>query len=206
MTTSARSVNRASRLQLKARFDLADRAVNLLHNKEEALRREQTRLEGHSTRTEQDWTERCREATAWLLRARALGASPEIAAKLGHTTEPATIAIAWQAAMGVTYPGAVTCTPGAASPASTSTAAIVPTADAFQRALTAGATHAAATAALQRLRTELSDTRKRRRAIEQRLQPQLKSQLHQLDLELDERDRDTAVRTQLAARQRSTSP
>ena len=205
MTRTAIAVNRAARLELRARLDLARHAVDLLRNKEEALRREQARLEGHASRTEQQWSERCREATTWLLRARALGASHEITAMISHLSEPAAITIAWQGAMGVTYPGAVNCIPGApATP--TTTAALVPTAAAYQDALTAGATHAAATTALQRLESELSNTRKRRRAIEQRLRPRLETQLHQLDLDLDERDRDAAVRTQLATQHKGTSP
>jgi vacuolar-type H+-ATPase subunit D/Vma8 len=205
MTRTTITVNRASRLQLRAKLDLARHAIGLLRNKEEALRREQARLEGHASRTEQEWTARCSDAMTWLMRARALGASNEIAAMLDHPFEPAAITIAWHGAMGVTYPGAVDCTRGAPT-APTTTAALAPAAAAYQDALIAGATHAAATTALQRLEDELANTRKRRRAIEQRLQPRLETQLHQLDLDLDERDRDTAVRTQLAIRRKGTSP
>ena len=205
MTRTSSTINRASRLQLRTKLDLARHAIDLLRNKEEALRREQARLEGHAHRTEQEWTARCGDATTWLLRARALGASSEIAAMLDYPSEPAVVTIRWQSAMGVAYPGAVNCTPGAPT-APTTTAAMVPAAAAYQDALIAGATHAAATTALQRLEDELSNTRKRRRAIEQRLQPRLETQLHQLDLDLDERDRDAAVRTQLATRHRGTSP
>ena len=205
MTRTSSTINRASRLQLRTKLDIARHAIDLLRNKEEALRREQARLEGHAHRTEQEWTARCGDATTWLLRARALGASSEIAAMLDYPSEPAVVTIRWQSAMGVAYPGAVNCTPGAPT-APTTTAAMVPAAAAYQDALIAGATHAAATTALQRLEDELSNTRKRRRAIEQRLQPRLETQLHQLDLDLDERDRDAAVRTQLATRHRGTSP
>jgi vacuolar-type H+-ATPase subunit D/Vma8 len=52
----------------------------------------------------------------------------------------------------------------------------------------------------------VSNTRRRRRAIEQRLRPRLESQLHKLDLDLDERDRDAAVRTQLAIRSKGSRP
>jgi vacuolar-type H+-ATPase subunit D/Vma8 len=205
MTRTTSTINRASRLQLRTRLDLARHAIDLLRNKEEALRREQARLEGHASRTEQDWTSRCADATSCLLRARALGASAEIADMLDHPSEPAAITIGWQGAMGVAYPGAVDCTPGAPT-ALTTTAALVPAAAAYQDALISGATHAAATTAIQRLEDELSTPRKRRRAIEQRLQPRLETQLHQLDLDLDDRDRDTAVRTQLATRRKGTSP
>jgi vacuolar-type H+-ATPase subunit D/Vma8 len=205
MTRTTRTANRSARLHLRANLDLARHAVELLRNKEEALQREQARLEGHAKRTEQQWLDHCRDASTWLLRARALGASSEVASMLDNASQPAEVMVAWQAAMGVTYPGEVHCTP-ATPPTLTSTAALVPTTAAFQKALTAGAEHAAATAALHRLETELSNTRGRRRAIEQRLQPRLETQLHQLDLDLDERDRDAAVRTQLATRRRRTKP
>ena len=205
MTRITRTANRSARLHLRANLDLARHAVELLHNKEEALQREQARLEGHAKRTEQQWLDHCHDASTWLLRARALGASSEVTSMLDDAFQPAEVTVAWQAAMGVTYPGEVHCTP-ATPPNLTSTAALVPTTTAYQTALTAGAEHAAATAALHRLETELSNTRRRRRAIEQRLQPRLETQLHQLDLDLDERDRDAAVRTQLATRHRSTKP
>ncbi len=124
---------------------------------------------------------------------------------LDSVSQPAEVTVAWQTAMGVTYPGDVTCM-AATTPTLTSTAALVPTTAEYQAALTAGAEHAAATAALNRLETELSNTRRRRRAIEQRLQPRLETQLHQLDLDLDERDRDAAVRTHLATQQKRARP
>ncbi len=202
MTRRTHTVNRAARLELRARLDLAGHAVDLLHNKEEALRREQARLEGHAHITAQQWTERCGDAAAWLLRARALGARADVTAA-DSDSRPAEVSIAWQASMGVVYPGEVTCTPGAV-PSPTTTTAIVPTTAAYGAALIAGAQHAAATAALHRLETELAGTRRRRRAIEERLQPRLATQLHRLDLDLDERDRDAAVRTQLAIRRGRT--
>jgi V/A-type H+-transporting ATPase subunit D len=196
--TSTTPTNRAARLRLRARLDLTAHAVELLRNKEEALRREQTRLRAHSDRTEIDWQQRLAEARTWLLRARALGASSELA-RLVRPRRPATIEIAWQTSMGVTYPGAVDITPSP-PPNLTSTAALVPTADAYRAALEVAAQHAAASAAFRRVATELADTRRRRRALEYRLLPSLESQLHRLDLTLDERDRDTALRTQLAIR------
>jgi V/A-type H+-transporting ATPase subunit D len=205
VTRTTNTVNRAARLELRARLDLARHAVDLLRNKEEALRREQARLEGHAHITAEQWTRRCGDASGWLLRARALGAGTELDRALDPTSTPAQTTIAWQSAMGVVYPGEVTCIPGTA-PAPTSTAAIVPTTVAYRAALVAGGQHAAATAALRRLEAELATTRRRRRAIQERLQPRLEAQLHRLDVDLDERDRDAAVRTQLAIRSGRTTP
>lgn len=199
MSRPAPAVNRATRLRLQAQLDLAHHAGELLHNKEEALQHERTRLQGHATRTEHNWHDQCHKASELLLRARALGASAEIARVLDDSTRPATITTDWQTAMGVTYPGTVRAIPGE-PPQLTQTAALVPAVTAYQAALEAGTQHAAAAAALDRLETELATTRRRRRAIERRLQPRLQNQLHQLDLTLDERDRSAALRTQLATR------
>lgn len=205
MRRSTHTVNRAARLELRARLELARHAVDLLRNKEEALRREQARLEGHAHITAEQWTRRCGDASAWLMRARALGARTELDRAHDPGSTAAQITIAWQGAMGVVYPGEVTCISGTA-PAPTSTAAIVPTAAAYRAALVAGGQHAAATAALHRLEAELATTRRRRRAIQERLQPRLEAQLHRLDVDLDERDRDAAVRIQLAIRSERTTP
>lgn len=205
MSRTSHTINRAARLRMRATLDLADHAIELLRNKEEAMRREQARLEGHAERTERQWHDHCDNAREWLLRARALGASAEIADLLGERPRAAIITVAWQAAMGVTYPGDVECVPGP-PPALATTAALVPTAAAYRSTLVSGAEHAAATAALHRLEAELTNTRRRRRAIEQRLQPTLEAQLHKLDLDLDERDRDAAVRTHLAIRNKGNQP
>lgn len=198
------TANRAARLRIQSRLGLATHASELLHSKEEALQRERDRLRGHADRTEADWHRRLHHAATWLLRARALGAGAELTTGR-KPLEPATVDIDWQTSMGVTYPGTVRTTPGS-TPAFTSTAALTPTRDAYAAALDAATEHAAARAALHRVEAELADTRRRRRALEQHLVPRLQTELHRLDLTLDERDRDAALRTQLAiARRGKTS-
>jgi vacuolar-type H+-ATPase subunit D/Vma8 len=200
MNGTARTVSRAARLEWLSKLDLARHAVELLRNKEEALRRERARLEGHAVRTEQNWHQQCELAGNELLRARAMGAGADLNRLLQQPRQDAAITIAWQAAMGVSYPGAVDTRPGPL-PVLTTTASLIPATAGFGAALEAGAQFAAARTALDRLTTELVDTRHRRRAIEQRLQPRLENRIHQLDLVLDERDRDDALRTKLATRQ-----
>jgi vacuolar-type H+-ATPase subunit D/Vma8 len=99
--------------------------------------------------------------------------------------------------MGIVYPGSVECVPGSAG-ALTSTAALGPTATAYRRALEAGATCAATTAAVVRLDRELAATRRRRRAIEDHLQPRLERALGELEVHLDELDREEALRVHVA--------
>ena len=201
MTTAGRPQNRAARMQLVQRRDLAGHAVSLLSSKEEGLQHERSRLKGHASRSEQRWRARCAEASAWLVRARALGADDELRALIAHGPTPASVRPEWKMSMGITYPGSVNCDPGS-EPIVSSTAALRPTIDAYRNALEAAAEHAATTKALNRLDRELAATRRRRRAIEEHLIPGLDADIHRLDLHLDEQERDEALRVRLAVDQR----
>ncbi len=204
MTADANTRTRAGRLRLIDRLELGRHGVDLLHSKEEVLQRERVRLQAHVTRTEHRWAGCCRDAAASLLRSRAFGASDELSSIVTRSPEPATATPHSETSMGITYPGIIDVTPGP-EPTLTSTAALRPTVDAYLLALQAGADHAATTEALRRLSAELNTTRRRRRAIEQRLIPRLTEELHSLDLHLDELDRDEATRVHLAVTKRETS-
>ena len=193
---------RAGRLRLVARLDVAAHAAELLRSKEEVLERERVRLEGHAKRASGEWAGICDVAASELVRARMLGASRELARLRGGGT--ATITPDWQDAMGIVYPGGVECEPGE-RPAVTATAALRPATDSYRAALVAAGQHAAASAAVERLDAELAATRRRRRAIEDRLHPALSAALHELDLHLDEADRDEALRVRMAVRQREVA-
>jgi V/A-type H+-transporting ATPase subunit D len=199
MTTRA-ATSGAARLELMNRLELARHASELLHGKEQALQRERVRLEGHADRARRQWVESVERAGRWLLRARCLGASDELASLAEHP-RPATVAIEWQTSMGITYPGAVECVPTTQTGLS-STAALRPAMDEHHRALEHAATHAATTAALARLDSELASTRRRRRAITDRLVPALEADLGDLELHLDEQDREEALRVRLATDRR----
>jgi V/A-type H+/Na+-transporting ATPase subunit D len=191
---------RAARQQLVARLDLATRAAELLRSKEEVLERERVRLRGHDARAREEWRRRWQEAVASLLLARGLGAGPELDTLLvARPASPAAIEPDWQTSMGITYPGTVECDPGTAGQV-LSTAALVPAAGAYRRALVAAADQAATSSAVRRLEVELASTRRRRRAIEERLQPSLEAARRDLDLRLDELDREEALRVRVAAR------
>ncbi len=185
---------RAVRQQLVERLALADRAAGLLRSKEEALGRERIRLEGHDTRAREEWGRCWQEAVHQVLLARALGATPELDRMVrAAPPTPAAVAPDWQTSMGITFPGSVRCDPGAPPPL-TSTAALRPAAAASRRALAAAAEQAATSAAVRRLEVELAATRRRRRAVEERLQPELETSLRTLDVQLDELDREAALR------------
>lgn len=197
MTSETATRTRAARLHLISRAELARHSAELLHSKEKALERERVRLEGHASRTKLQWEERCRDARTWLLRARMLGASGELATLMARSPEPAELDTRWQTSMGITHPGRVDCTPGS-PPEVASTAALAPTIAGYRVALESAGRHAATSAALRLIDAELTNTRRRRRAIEERLIPRLETELHTLDLHLDEQDREEALRVHLA--------
>ncbi len=156
----------------------------------------------HDTRALEEWQRRWQEAVDQLLRARALGAGPELD-RVARVAPPVPAAVVpdWQASMGITFPGSVRCDPGA-PPALTSTAALRPAAAAYHRALVAAADQAATSAAVRRLEVELGATRRRRRAVEERLQPRLETSLRTLDVQLDELDREAALRVRTVLERR----
>ncbi|MEZ5094761.1 MAG: V-type ATP synthase subunit D [Nocardioides sp.] len=150
------------------------------------------------TRARDEWRAQAAEAAQLLTRARALGATDELR-RLAALEPAARIEPDWQASMGITYPGEVRCLPGPTPPL-TSTAALVPATEAHRAALTAAATAGAAELAVERLDAELGQTRRRRRAVEDRLVPDLLDQRRRLELRLDELDREEALRVRVAAR------
>lgn len=183
---------RSDRLRLGERIAIAERAAELLRSKEEALERERARLEGYARRADDQWRDRSAAAATALLRARSLGATDELG-----TSAPggalAEVRPDWQVSMGITYPGSVETEPGDAPPLC-STAALGPAIDRYREALAAAADQAAATEAIRRLREELLATRRRRRALEDRFIPSLGRASRELDLHLEELDRDEAMR------------
>ncbi len=132
-----------------------------------------------------------------------LGAGGEVAQ--ARADRPAAVTPDWQLSMGIAYPGGVHVEPGPPPPLA-STAALRPVTDAYTDALRAAARHAAAEMAVRRLEDELFATRRRRRAIDDRMLPRLDRQVHDLELRLDELDRAEALRVRLAVRGGGTDP
>lgn len=199
MTAPART--RADRLRLVAQTAVATHAAELLRSKEEALTRERDRLEGHARRAADDWQQTGAAATDALLRARLLGASSDLRAPFGAAAQ---VRPDWRVSMGITYPGRVEIEAGEPPPM-VSTAALRPAAERYRDALDAAGRSAAASMAVRRLDDELVATRRRRRALEDRLIPSLDEARRVLDLHLEELDRDEATRIRLAVGREESS-
>ena len=194
---------RAGRVWLAERLEVAQRAAELLEHKQQLLRREQRRLAELAGRTGRQWAALAAEADTWNARALVAGGRDELS-RVASVIGPARIRLEWTSGAGVTYPSIVaTDFPG--PPAMAGSAALPLAAGACSRALDAAVRHAAATTALARVETELVATVRRLRAIRDRWLPRLAEQLRELDLRLDENEREEITRLRWAG-QRPIAP
>jgi vacuolar-type H+-ATPase subunit D/Vma8 len=192
---------RSGRLRLVHRIEMARRGADLLERKQRVLTGELARLRLTTRRTSEEWQSAAEEAARWLRRSLELDGLERIAG--AAAPEPATVRVGWQAAMGVVYPYRVVLVLPRARPAAASTALALAAA-AHRSALEAAGRHAAAERALRLVEAELDATRLRQQAIERRLLPRLDAQLHRLETQLDELEREENVRLRWAAGARGT--
>lgn len=179
-----------------ARIDVARRAVELLEQKQQVLRREQRRLTEMRRRTEAQWSARAADADRANIRALVSGGRDELC-RAESRVRPAGVRVLWTTAAGATYPGrAEVDLPPA--PALAGGAALLEAAGACRLAVDAAVAHAAATTSLRRVESELVVTARRLRAIRRRWIPRLEGQLTQLDLRLDDAEREEVTRLRWA--------
>ena len=186
---------RAGRLWLRARVASAQRSLDLLERKRRLL---VSQLDGPAQQRDlarRDWTEACRDAQTWGLRAASLGGASDISFVVAGSRERASVEVPWCNTMGVIHPGQPTCTlpPLAPAVSAAASAAIGPAAASYSRAVEAAVAYAAAERSFQMLRAELRATERRRRAIERRRLPALQEGLRRLELRLDELEREQRV-------------
>jgi V/A-type H+-transporting ATPase subunit D len=194
---------RAGRLWLVDRLAVAERAAGILDRKQHALLHEHERLETLAEQTTRTWTAAVHEAETWHRRALILGARSDLLATSARIP-PARARIVWRTEMGVEVPSAAS----SELPATSSlpgTPALAAAATAYRHALQVAVEHAAATTALRRVDAELAHTRRRLRAIRDRWIPRLQRALRDLELHLDEYEREALTRTRLHRAEPSTS-
>jgi V/A-type H+/Na+-transporting ATPase subunit D len=178
---------RAGRLWLRDRLATAERSLDLLDRKLRLLHREQERLRLLERRTGAELGRTCRDAQTWLLRAAVLGGQRSL--RLAAGGQPAAVTVAWRHTMGLRYPTEADCAfPEPAPPPVAGTAALGPAAAAHRAALAAAVRHAAATAAVRLVGEEVTATRQRLRAVQDRRIPGLRAALAELELSLDEQE------------------
>jgi V/A-type H+-transporting ATPase subunit D len=189
-------------LRLQHQIATAKRGAELLDNKLRILRLEREGLALQLERTTAAWETASREADIWLLRSVLLGG--ERAVRLSSDPALAQVDIEWEQSMGVRYPGRAICAvpePTADSPP-VDNAPLVAARDSYRRALRAGVQQAAVEAAARVLEAEERATRRRLRAIEDRLIPRLQEALAVIQFTLEEEEHADGVRLRWAARRR----
>jgi len=187
---------RAGRLWLVQRLAVADRTAGLLDRKLQVLTAELDRLRVTAERTGQEWDAACREAQRALLRAVLLGG--ERAVRLADGTADAQVTVSYAVTMGARHPAAARYSIG--EPSGWDGAAVAAASQAHRAALEAAARHAAASAAVAVIEAETTTTRNRLRAVRDRWIPGLSQALMEVELALDEMERDDAARLRIARR------
>ena len=190
---------RGGRVYLAQRIGVGTKAVELLERTAELLAREQARLREVTTRTRSAWEDAVREADLWGMRALLAGGRDHLERVAGQV-EPAAVRLTWRTQAGVTYPGTAALVPTGAVVNLPGPESLGRGAAACRRALEAAVQHAAATGALERVTAELTTTTRRLRAIRDRWLPVVEAELKDLDLALDERDRQELVLLRWGAR------
>jgi vacuolar-type H+-ATPase subunit D/Vma8 len=175
------------------RLVVAERAASILYRKQQVLRREDRRLAAVVEGTGIAWVAAVHAAETWQRTAMILGDRPRLEAA-ASASRPAMARLAWRTDMGVEYPGQATSdvTPAHAI---AGTSALAEAAAAYGRATQAAVEHAAATAAAARVNEELVRTQRRLRAVRDRWIVQLQVALRELELRLDEHEREELTRT-----------
>ncbi len=189
---------RSGRVWLRARLDTASRATDLLEQKERVLVAEQRRLHALLRRTEASWNEAARDAQHWVARAAALDGRRAIA--LAARPPRASAQLEWRNSMGAYYPAEAVCRPAPERRACalTGSAALPEAVRAFEIALARAVDHAAAVRAADEVERELAGTRRRLRMLRDRWIPALAASRRELELALDEPERDDAVHARWA--------
>ena len=197
---------RAGRLWLVSRLATARRGRDLLDRKHQLLRREQERLAAVVGARRSAWTDAFADAQRWSLRTGIIAGSVTTDLFAHAVAGRATVTVAWTNTMGVRHAGEAQCDfPALAAAAGVAgNAALAPAAAAHRAALTAAVDAAIAITALRRIEDELYATQRRLRGIERHRIPRFASALHDLELRLDETEREERVATHWA-RERKTS-
>ena len=178
---------RAGRLWITRRLAVATSAAELLDQKVRVLRQQAERFMLLVDSSREAWTQSCRDAEAWALRAALVGGQAALRAAIDRGG--ARVALTWESAMGVSYPsrGRVLVRDTADVPiyGPANEEAIA----AHRHALEAAVQHAAALAALDAIELELAATRRRLRAVSDHWIPRLESALTAISLALEETER-----------------
>jgi V/A-type H+-transporting ATPase subunit D len=180
----------------------------VLDDKRRGLLRERTRFAAIVDEARDAWEQTVREAEVWLRRAVLISGQRSFELASFHVPEQADVRLAWRRSLGVTYPSDAEVrlppTPDLVAPGGS--AALPAASAAYGRAVEAGARFAAARSALERIDAEIASTTRRLRALERRWIPAHEEALARRTLELDETEREDALRGRWFALRQAGAP
>jgi vacuolar-type H+-ATPase subunit D/Vma8 len=191
MAASIRSpAGRAGRLWLRHRIAVAERGAGELERKVQLVSAEVRRRKAQVDHSREQWRSACKEAERWMLRAGFIGGIDSV--RQARTT-PVEVAMTWTTTVGVRHPDGATIEP-AASPDIGMSAAILQARKASATALRASVDVATAQSALAALEAALLTTRRRARVLRRHWLPRLQSQLHGLEISLEQAEQEDQAR------------
>lgn len=193
---------RAGRPWLAHRLAVARRGAELLDSKHRALLSERQRLEPLVAEARSEWEVAAREAERALARAAVLGGERQVElARRSAADAPADVTVRWRAVLGVSCPADGEIGPRAAPELSArgGSAALLTAARAHRDALEAALRIAVLAGALDRVENELRATALRRNAVQRRWIPAHEAALRELELVLEELEREDGTRVRWAS-------
>ena len=193
---------RAGRPWLAHRLSVARTGAELLDAKHRALTSERRRLEPLVAEARAAWEAAGREAERALARAAMLGGERQVdLARRSAADDPVELTVRWRNVLGVTCPAGADVVQRALPELSAlgGSAALLTAAGAHRRALEAAVRLATLAGALERVEAELHGTALRRNAIERRWIPAHEGALADLELTLEELEREDGARVRWAA-------
>jgi V/A-type H+-transporting ATPase subunit D len=195
---------RAGRIWLVERLDVARQGAEVLDRKRQALLREQRRVRADAEQARAEWRRSAAQVELWSIRASFLDGPGRLELLVRHVHEPAAVDVSWSNLMGAWLPTSQTVVLPDLPPVSAlgGSSAAVLLARACGEATHAAARAAAAERAETEIATELRRTAVRLRALRQRWIPQHETALAELDLALDETQREEAVHVRWRTRRR----
>lgn len=191
MAASVRTpAGRAGRLWLRHRIAVAERGAGELERKVQLVSAEVRRRKAQVDHSREQWRSACEEAERWMLRAGFVGGIDSV--RQARTT-PVDVAMTWTTTMGVRHPDGATIEPSA-TPDIGMSAALLQARQASATALRASVDVAAAQSALAALESALLTTRRRARVLRRHWLPRLQSQLHGLEISLEQAEQEDQAR------------
>lgn len=208
MTSHVRP-GRAGRIWLRSHLAVARRSAAMLDRRRQLLLVEAGRRRTAAVKSQAAWEAACADAEVWMRRARPAAGEADIARLTGSVEGKATVRLVWVSVMGVMCADDAVCSlPDAGRVGALGgTAADDVVAVAAGRAVAAAARAAAARQAAAAIEADLLATARRQRMLERRRIPELERELADLELRLDEAERDDRVRSRwIQGRARRSSP